>query len=265
MDNDIDRFAVDVAMNGEGSTLATIGNSIIRFNCIDDFDEFVDVLKTRRDACVFKSTPLDDQMSSEIVAEAISVIEKETNDRCLGDKEIVMDSENGPVNQKGGVQASRDLSSETEGEQISDIMDTALNYFTDANYTVRREDSTIHLSINGKNGIWISFAKVFEEQQRLALYSICPVTVPEEKMPGISEYLSRANYGLLIGNFELDNTNGVIRYKTSIDVEGDRLVPNLIKQLVNANFSCMDMYLPGIMKVIYGNESPSEVIDKIEK
>ena len=48
----------------------------------------------------------------------------------------------------------------------------------------------------------------------------------------IAQFLTPANYGTLIGNFELDFKDGEIRYKTSIDVEGDRLTPALIKRLV---------------------------------
>jgi len=44
------------------------------------------------------------------------------------------------------------------------------------------------------------------------------------------KFLTRANYGMMIGNFEMDFTDGEIRYKTSIDVEGDKLSSALIKR-----------------------------------
>jgi hypothetical protein len=80
----------------------------------------------------------------------------------------------------------------------------------------------------------------------------------------IAEFLTRANSGIIIGNFELDFTDGEISYKTSIDVEGDRLSFALIQRLVYANVTMMDEYLPGILSVIYDNVSPADAIAKIE-
>ncbi len=48
----------------------------------------------------------------------------------------------------------------------------------------------------------------------------------------VAEFITRANFGIVIGNFEIDFSDGEIRYKTSIDVEGDRPSFALIKRLV---------------------------------
>ena len=80
----------------------------------------------------------------------------------------------------------------------------------------------------------------------------------------MAEFLTRANYGLIIGNFEMDLTDGEVRYKTGIDVEGDRLSAALVKNLVYANVLTMDQYLPGIMRLIYADVSPAEAIVQVE-
>jgi hypothetical protein len=69
---------------------------------------------------------------------------------------------------------------------------------------------------------------------------------------------------MIIGNFEMDFEDGEIRYKTSIDVEGDSLSSALIKRLVYANVMMMDAYLPGIMSVIYGDVEPKDAIAQVE-
>ena len=74
------------------------------------------------------------------------------------------------------------------------------------------------------------------------------------------KFLTRANYGMMIGNFEMDFTDGEIRYKTSIDVEGDKLSSALIKRLVYANVMMMDEYLPGIVSVTEGDMEPKDAI-----
>ena len=50
----------------------------------------------------------------------------------------------------------------------------------------------------------------------------------------------------------------------SIDVEGDNLSFELIKQMVYANVMMMDEYLPGIMAVIEGKAEVKEAISLVE-
>jgi len=65
---------------------------------------------------------------------------------------------------------------------------------------------------------------------------------------------------MIIGNFELDFAEGEVAYKTSIDVEGDRLSFALIQQLVYANVTMMDKYLPGMKLVLESGMSPEDAI-----
>ncbi len=120
------------------------------------------------------------------------------------------------------------------------------------------------LGIEGKNGRFDCYVIAREEDKQLSVYSVFPVKVPEAKRYSISTFITLINYGIIIGNFEMNFYDGEIRYKTSIDVEGDNLTPTLMKHLVYSNVTTMDKYLPGIMSVIYGNVSPEEAISRIE-
>jgi hypothetical protein len=122
----------------------------------------------------------------------------------------------------------------------------------------------LRTAFRGSNGRWTCLAQAREEQQEFIFYSICDVNTPEDKRAAMAEFITRANYGLYLGNFEMDYRDGEIRYKTSIDVEGGTLTAPLIKSLVYANVALMDRYLPGIMSVIYAGTDPQEAITKIE-
>jgi hypothetical protein len=123
----------------------------------------------------------------------------------------------------------------------------------------------LQMGFQGKNGQWTCYARARENEQQFVFYSICPVTVPKSKRRGLGEFIARANYGMIIGNFELDFAEGEIAYKTSIDVEGSTLTFPQMKRLVDTNVAMMDQYLPGIKAVIQGEASPEEAISKIEK
>jgi len=149
---------------------------------------------------------------------------------------------------------------------MGEILDTAISFFKEDgwSFTQLEDQPILRVGFEGENGQWTCYAQALEEQTQLLVYSICPVKTPEDRRMAVAELLTRANYGLFIGNFELDFDDGEIRYKTSIDVKDDRLSPALVKPLVYANVLMMDYYLPGIMSVIYGNVAPAEAVAKAE-
>ncbi|MDZ8085221.1 MAG: YbjN domain-containing protein [Nostoc sp. DedQUE12b] len=149
----------------------------------------------------------------------------------------------------------------------SNIFEAIINFFQADNWLFVQLPGQLALQIafQGENGKWNCYARARSEQNQFVFYSICPVNAPEEKRLAVAEFITKANSGMIIGNFELDFADGEISYKTSIDVEGDRLSSALIQRVVYANVTMMDEYLPGILSVIYGNFSPEEAIADVER
>ncbi len=116
----------------------------------------------------------------------------------------------------------------------------------------------------GKNGQFTCYAQERTEQEQFVFYSIFPVHTPENKTNEVAEFITRANYGMIIGNFELDYTDGEIRYKTSLDVEDVELSEPLIRHMVYANVLTMDKYFPGLMRVLYAGIAPLDAIEEVE-
>jgi hypothetical protein len=115
-----------------------------------------------------------------------------------------------------------------------------------------RGAQVIVTDLSGPLGTWKFYAQVVDEQDLILLYSVCPLRVPAERRPEVSQFLTGANYGLAAGNFELDFEDGEIRYKTVLHNYGDGLDANVLKRLVRSNGMAMETYLPGIGAVITG-------------
>jgi len=157
--------------------------------------------------------------------------------------------------------------SEKGATEMGAIFEAMVKFFEDDDWKFSRvEDRPIlRMGFRGESGTWTCFAKAREEQEQMIFHSICPVNAPEDKRQAVAEFLTRANYGLVVGNFEMDFDDGEIAYKTSIDVEGDALSSALAKQIVYTNVLMMDKYLPGIMGVIYGKMTPAEAVKHVEE
>ncbi len=157
-----------------------------------------------------------------------------------------------------------EIAKETASEDK--IFNTIVNFFQHENWEFQEnlERQSLSLGFQGKNGKYECCAVAREEQQQMIFYSVIPLKVPENKLIAIAEFITRANYGIIIGNFELDFADGEMRYKTSIDVDGNGLNFDLIQNLVYANVTMMDEYLPGIIAVIETDVSPEDAVHSIE-
>lgn len=135
------------------------------------------------------------------------------------------------------------------------------------NYTLEEKEghNAIFFSYSGKNGTLKTHIFLREEIEVACVYSKLEVTVPEDKRLKVGEFLSRANYGLLVGNFEIDFRDGEVRYKASADFEGTTTSSTSYRNLLHANLSTADRYYPALMKMIWSDELSAEAaIEMIE-
>ncbi len=148
------------------------------------------------------------------------------------------------------------------------IFDLMLQFFKNDSWNFQQIEGRpiLTMGFKGDNGRWDCFAQAREEQKQFVFYSVLDARVPAEKRAAVAEFICRANYGLILGNFEMDFSDGEVRYKTSIDVKEseDKLTLGLLKRLVYVNVVMMDKYFPGFMGVIYAGLSPAEAIAKVE-
>lgn len=146
------------------------------------------------------------------------------------------------------------------------ILRTACQYFDDEDwhYQVLEQTDTLLLGYEGEHGVWPCVALAREGAEQFIFYSVLEPRVPPERRMAMAEFITRVNYDMVIGNFELDFSDGEVRYKTSIDVEGDRLTPQLVHMLVGLNVETMDRYLPGLMRVIREGGSPEQILTEID-
>ena len=146
------------------------------------------------------------------------------------------------------------------------IFDELADFFTGDDWSPEQVEDQPVLSMNfeGENGSWTCLAFAYDDHERVLFASVLPVEIPEEKRLEAAEYLTRANFGMEIGNFDMDFANGTAQFRTSIDVEGGELTPKMIQNLAYLNVTVSDQYLPGLVMVIEGDATPVEAIEKVE-
>ena len=149
---------------------------------------------------------------------------------------------------------------------MTGLFSALIDYMEEENwkYEILEGETIIRFHFKGNAGRLLCYGEVDEQKNWLLFYSYMPVNTPPERLGEMAEFVTRANRGMRIGNFELDYDDGEIRYKTSIDVEGGTLAGKMIDNLLRANLSTINRYFDGIMGVIYSDHSSEDLIKQIE-
>ncbi|MGC9127907.1 MAG: hypothetical protein ACP5GA_04150 [Acidithiobacillus sp.] len=115
------------------------------------------------------------------------------------------------------------------------------------------------------NGPLEIFCHVHAERERVLFY-VRPqeLDIPQARLGMLMEFLTRANYGLPLGNFELDLSDQELNFKNSVQlpercVDAEILKPYLLHAVETCNF-----YLPGIRQVLAG-AAAAQVIENLER
>lgn len=93
-----------------------------------------------------------------------------------------------------------------------------------------------------------------------------PITADDETRTAAMEFITRANYGLILGNFEMDVNDGEVRYKCS-QFCGDENVlisAEIIKETVYVGLSMLERYGTPLLEVMMGMSSAADAVKKAE-
>jgi hypothetical protein len=127
------------------------------------------------------------------------------------------------------------------------------------------EDDMISFRLEDEGGNeWGCLALGDEQSEQAIFYSVVLETTPPEHRLEVMKFVTLANYGMQVGNFELDLEDGEVRFKTSIDVEGVDLGEGLLRNMVELNILMMGLYYDGLVAVMRGGMTAEEAIAEIE-
>lgn len=120
------------------------------------------------------------------------------------------------------------------------------------------KNEIIKLEIRGVNANFRSFLLVDEEQESLLCNTHINQKIPHAKRLEVCDFMSRVNYELANGNFEMDMDNGEIRYRTFLDLADAEPSKEQILNIVWNGVLGFDTYYPGLMRLVYGNCSAED-------
>jgi hypothetical protein len=99
-----------------------------------------------------------------------------------------------------------------------------------------------------------------ENWQRIMVFSIFPVYVPENRRAVVLDALNRINYSIIYGSLEMDSKDGEVRVRTVVEAERD-LPESMMERALYSNLNIGSRYFAPLMAVTFGNAAPDTVLD----
>ena len=96
------------------------------------------------------------------------------------------------------------------------------------------------------------------------LYLYHPLTILEPLRKTTAEFICRANYGLPIGNFEMDFSDGELRYKVGIPMLDVPLTRGQFGQALDILINTLVYYHTPLIRSLYDGVSPEQSITEAE-
>jgi hypothetical protein len=130
----------------------------------------------------------------------------------------------------------------------------------DWKFEVDEESDLVRTGIEGDNGHWQVMAIASDEDDAVLMLSLFPQKCPAHRRARCAELLTRINYGMMMGCFEMDYDSGKVHFKTTLPFARGDLNVALLDNMVMLNLARMDWFLPAIMSVIYAGISPAQAL-----
>ena len=94
------------------------------------------------------------------------------------------------------------------------------------------------------------YIQIEPDEGQALFYGVVPTTVPEEARTEAAVAVTAINYGLAVGKFELDLTDGELRFSTGVDVRGTTLDPIVFARMADHTVEMLDAYTPTLSEKI---------------
>lgn len=132
------------------------------------------------------------------------------------------------------------------------------------NPTVKEESLTCLVAYQGQRATYQIHTRIDGETDQAIFRVQAPAPVPERMRHIASEFITRINFGLQLGNFEMDYRDGEVRFKTSLDFEDIGLTAKVVHNHLYAAIQAMETYVMGLLAVSSGAKTPLQTLRDIE-
>lgn len=133
----------------------------------------------------------------------------------------------------------------------------------DWHYSFNEEKGNFTFNLTLNNKLKKVSYEVRVRDTHYLVYATCPINADDCKAE-MAEFISRANYGLVNGNFEFDFRDGEIRYKCYVGCNDTTPGKEEIRKSIYIPAVMFKRYGEGIAAVLFGVKSAEQAVKDCE-
>jgi len=131
-------------------------------------------------------------------------------------------------------------------------------------YQADAEREVASATFTCETGSYQVITRVNDDDRLFQVFGICPITVPDGSRLDVAHALTRANWGMKVGKFEMDLDEGRLHFHIANVIDGEQVSDGLFGRLIAITLAMLERYVPAILSVVYGNELPANAIRRVE-
>lgn len=101
-------------------------------------------------------------------------------------------------------------------------------------------------------------------EDEVQTYTVSPLNASEDVYAQVVEFITRANYGMRLGRFEFDYSDGEVRYQTCLSCRGALPSREDLGRVIKKGIIALEQYGDGLLKNMMGFGDPEADIRQIE-
>lgn len=159
---------------------------------------------------------------------------------------------------------AEDLFADSSTSDEQPLMSVVCAMLDEYEYSYQKLDDTrLHLTSRNEHGVYSLLFNANDETDLVRLSGGYGSNVPVHRRLAVAEALTRINYRLGIGNFDLDFSDGELRFRIAVDVEDGRLSIKMADNMLGFTLHTMERFHDSIMRVAFGNADPEGTIAEV--
>lgn len=130
-------------------------------------------------------------------------------------------------------------------------------------YTLDKENNVIRCGVNLNNRLQECKIIIDIREDKYLVYGLINLNCDEPNKDQMAKLISMINYGLIFGNFELDYSDGEVRYKTATNCKNNIPSKEIIEDSIMIPAFMFNRFGNAIIEVMFGIKDAQEAFDDI--
>jgi len=154
----------------------------------------------------------------------------------------------------------------TTSTTVTRAVETLHSVLTDIGWDARKDDATEGFVVDFDPPyipVAFAYAAIFANLEVFVFYLNFGVAAAADRRDETARFLTLANSNLMVGNFEIDFEDGLVRFRSSVSFEEMELSDILIRNAILSAMNAVERFAEGVIDVMARGKSAEQAFSEL--